>query len=163
MVITNDGNVGIGTDGSIWKFGVKASDAAGTFYIHVTNGQIYSQPTYDGTTSNYGTNMYVHSDGSMYRVTSSRKYKTNIKDYSKGLSYLEKVRPVTFKGTGRVDGDGETAGFIAEEISEAGLDEIVERGADGKEIESINYNGMIALLAKSVQELSAKVTALGNA
>jgi len=75
----------------------------------------------------------------------------------------QRSKPFTFKGTGCVDGDGETAGFIAEEISEASLDEIVERGPDGKEIESINYNGMIALLAKSVQELSTKVTALENA
>jgi len=163
LVVEGDtGNVGIGEAPGSWKFAVKASDASGTFYIHGSAGTIYSLPTYNTTTGN-SANMYVHSDGSMYRSTSSRKYKKNIQDFSKGLSYLEKARPVTFEGTGPVDGAGTFVGFIAEEISEAGLDEIVERGPDSKEIESINYNGMIAVCVKSIQELSAKVTTLENA
>lgn len=138
-----------------------------------TLGTIISPRTWDVTSSS-GTNLRVDSDGIMRRVTSSRRYKKNIVDYKQGLDAIAKLRPVTFEPKDSIGEEHENltpgrqyAGFIAEEVDEAGLKEFVDYGKDGRP-EGLFYGHITALLANAIQELKAEndemreqLTALG--
>lgn len=91
------------------------------------------------------------------RSTSSLRYKTNVQDYTKGLTAVQALRPVSFKG--KTDGDKVFAGFIAEEVDATGLTEFVVYDEEGRP-DSLAYSHMVALLTKAIQELSARVEAL---
>lgn len=121
------------------------------------DGTIASYPTYTNTTGN-GANMYVHSNGRLYRSTSSRRFKKDIEDYEDGLNKLEQLRPVTFHST--IEGDDRLhAGFIAEEVDEAGLTEFVSYDDEGKP-DGLHYGHMTALLAKAMQEMETRLSAV---
>ena len=121
-----------------------------------TTGNIISTVTYNSTTSS-GANMRVESNGVFVRSTSSRQYKNTITDATKGLTELQTLRPVTYKGNN--DGDKVFGGLIAEEVHDAGLTEFVEYNEDG-EPDALAYGHMVSLCIKAIQELSAKVTTL---
>jgi len=108
-------------------------------------------------------NMYIDGSGYVHRPTSSRRFKTNIKNTAKGLTELLSLRAVDFNSICPSDDpDKPHTGFIAEEVAEAGFEEYIFRDADN-EIQSVQYPVMVALCVKAIQELSAKVTALENA
>ena len=112
---------------------------------------------YNNTTSN-AANVYVSSSGNLARSTSSRRYKENIRNYTGSLDAL---RPVMFNSINE-DDDKEYAGFIAEEVHEAGLHEFVEYD-DQDRPDAVNYANMAALLVKEIQDLKAEVAALKGA
>jgi len=113
-------------------------------------------------------NMYVNtSTGQIYRTTSSLKYKRDIEDYSRGIEDLKKLRPVSFKSINEHNGPS-YAGFISEEVHEAGLTEYVDYN-DLNEPDAIHYSNIVTLLTKAVQEqqeqielLKAEIDALKN-
>ena len=109
-------------------------------------------------------NVNLQSNGRLRIVSSSRKYKKDITDASWGLAEVLKLRPVTFKfnGTGENADDHTYGGFIAEEVHDSGLTDFVEyREKDGiEEPGGVHYGNMVSLMAKAIQELSAKVAAL---
>jgi hypothetical protein len=173
MRVTNDGNVGIGTSSPSQRFHVKGSGTtSGTIALYVTN----SAPTetfyvrddgaintgtaavspYNNTTG-LSANMFVGSDGFIYRSTSSLRYKTDIQDATHGLADVLKLRSVTYKG--KNDGDKVFGGFIAEEVHEAGLIEFVAYDKDNQP-DALHYGNMVALLVKSIQEQQQQIDAL---
>ena len=87
--------------------------------------------------------------GELQRSTSSRRYKTNINDYDKGIEKIKLLRPVYYNGIN--DGDTQFAGLIAEEVHDAGLQEFVQYN-ENNEPESLAYTHMNALLIKTIQE-----------
>ena len=108
-------------------------------------------------------NMYIHSDGELYRVISSRRFKTNIVDTKKGLFELSKLRPVDYNSNLPNDDSNKLCtGLIAEEVAEAGFEEYVTRDSENV-IESVSYPSMVTLCIKAIQELSAKVKTLEDA
>ena len=125
-----------------------------------SNGRLLVPAAYS-TTSGNAANVEIDSNGEFHRSTSSRRYKRNISDFNeKGLAEILKVRTVSFKGAeGQVDSESTHVGFIAEEIDEAGLSEIVLLNDEGV-IDSINYQGLSAVMCTAIQELSAKNDAL---
>lgn len=98
----------------------------------------------------------VGSDGKFFKWSSSRRYKTNIRDAGIGLAEVCALRPVKFD---RVEG-GSTGelGFIAEEVEEL-FPETVFRDPLGRP-DGINYEVLVAPLTAAIQELAAKVAAL---
>ena len=54
-------------------------------------------------------------------------------------------------------------GFIAQEVEEQFEELVSAKTVDDREIKSINTIGLVSVLTKAVQELSAKVEALENA
>jgi hypothetical protein len=108
-------------------------------------------------TTGSAANMYVDSSGYLYRSTSSLKYKTDVRDYDKGLSEVLQIKPVYYKG--KRDGDTQFAGLIAEQIHEIGLTEFVHYAKDGSP-DALAYQNMVALLTKAVQELKAEIDTL---
>jgi len=108
-------------------------------------------------TTGSAANMYVDSSGYLYRSTSSLKYKTDVRDYDKGLSEVLQIKPVYYKG--KRDGDTQFAGLIAEQIHEIGLTEFVHYAKDGSP-DALAYQNMVALLTKAIQELKAEIDTL---
>ena len=121
-------------------------------------GTIYSTSVKNSTTA-AAANMVIDATGAfIQRSTSSRRYKKNIRSAKFGLREVLKLRPVTYQGRGKLDGDKVHAGLIAEEVFEAGLHEFVTM-KDGRP-ESLAYGHMVALLAKAMQEQQAMIDEL---
>jgi len=74
-------------------------------------------------------------NGTIHRVTSSKRFKKNIEPYDCEWSKILEVQPKTFTGLG---GEKYSLGYIAEEIEELGLDYLVNYDKDGLP-ESLNY------------------------
>ena len=125
--------------------------SSGDFYT----GQAANSP-YNSTTAS-AANIFVTSTGQLQRSTSSLRYKENIQDATHGLAEVMQLRSVTYNG--KKDGDKIFGGFIAEEVDTAGLSEFVVYDGDGKP-DALHYGNMVALMAKAIQELSAKNDAL---
>jgi hypothetical protein len=117
------------------------------------------------TTASAGNTFWSSADGFYYRSTSSLRYKINVQDYGKGLIDIAKLRPVKFNSKpkeGEKNPDTHTyAGFIAEEVHDAGLIEFVTYAKDGSP-DALSYANMVALLTKAIQEQQALITALTN-
>jgi len=105
-------------------------------------------------------NVHIDSNGRLKTVSSSKKYKQDIKDALWGLAEVLKLRPVTFKykTQGEDEKDKKYAGFTAEEVHNLGLTDFVDYRNNRPD--SINYPNMVALMAKAIQELNAKVAVL---
>jgi hypothetical protein len=124
------------------------------------NGNIGMPRTHGFTTSN-AANLFIDSNGLLYRSTSSIKYKININDYDKGLNIISQMRPVYYNGTGDSDSEKTFVGLIAEEVDELGLTEFVQYAEDGTP-DALAYSNMVALLVKGIQELKAEIDSLKN-
>jgi hypothetical protein len=132
-------------------------DGNARFYYRGDNG-IFYMPALYGNTSGAAANISVSSDGSLYRSTSSLKYKRDVQDASHGLAEVLALRSVTYKGKGSNDGDTVFGGLIAEEVHAAGLTEFVQYAEDGSP-DALNYGNMVSLCIKAIQELKAEFDA----
>ena len=116
---------------------------------------------FSGIVSGATTQIGIDSYGNVKMYSSSQRYKTSIQDYTKGLSEVLNLRPISFF---QKDEDGEPtgriqSGFIAEEIYAAGMEEFV--GFDAEDLpRSLNYGSMVSLLTNAIKELNAKIEAL---
>jgi len=164
MKILSNGGVLIG----------KTADSQSTAGFQVTGSNLNNvTSTNSGTgSSTYmvhdgsGLNFYVNFTGQVfYRVgltdLSDQRLKENIVTLDKGLDDILKIKPRRFDW---IEGEGEKnqTGFIAQEIEEAGLEELVShyKGASLDDAKGVNRVGLIPILVKAVQELSAKVEEL---
>jgi len=112
-----------------------------------------------GIADNYtgsSANVYINPSTDMIqRVTSSLRYKENIRDYNRSISELMEMRPVLFQAKGDESGR-DFAGFIAEEIDEIGMTEFVDYDQEGRP-DAIHYANMNALLVKSIQDQQKQI------
>lgn len=175
MRIFSNGSVSIGSTSAIGRFLVqgatsnnadytmilKNSSAADLFVVRndgaIITGTQSASP-YNLTVAT-AANLYVDSYGYFYRAISSRKYKTDIIDYDRGLNELLNLRPVFYKGISNHDGDTQYAGLIAEEVHELGLTEFVQYADDGSP-DALSYSNMVALLVKAIQEQQQQIEEL---
>jgi hypothetical protein len=137
---------------------------------------VMSMPNVYNNTIAGSANVIVGTAGEMRRATSSRRYKTDIVDYPKGLAELLKLRPVSFRplesavveeddplgGKTHTGDDRVYAGLIAEEVDEAGFTEYVEYDAEGRP-DGLFYPTMVALLVNAISELTTRIEALEGA
>lgn len=165
--ITATGNVGIGTtsisstklrvlgvDSTSSNWAIYAENGGPTIVLAVRNDGLFYTGTaaaspYNRTTGS-AANLYVDTDGSLFRSTSSLRYKTDVATATHGLSDVLKLRSVTYKG--KNDGEKVFGGLIAEEVHEAGLTEFVSYNPEG-EPDAVEYGNMVALAFKAIQEL----------
>jgi hypothetical protein len=124
--------------------------------IRASDGVLFVPSVY-ATTNAAAANVYVGSDGSIVRSTSSLKYKKDVQDATHGLADVLKLRSVTYKGKSESNGDTVFGGFIAEEIDALGLTEFVQYADDGSP-DALAYGNMVSLLAKAIQEQQALIT-----
>jgi hypothetical protein len=138
MRITGSGDVGIGVSPAT-KF-------------HVDGTIRYTNRPAAGTITAIG----FDTNGDLKASSSSLRYKHDVVDYEKGLDVVNALRPVSFSYNGETR---ENIGFIAEEVDELGLPEVMLYD-DAGQPEGVLYANMVALLTKAVQELSAQVVEL---
>ena len=144
--------------------------ATSAFYPYVDNHQ-------DCGASSYRWDDIRATNGSI--VTSDERDKTDVVDIDLGLSFIDSLRPVTYKWDDRSGYTGTRThmGFIAQEVAtalgnkatgralwtndEAGTD-VDDMGNEVQTVErqGLRYTELLATLVKAVQELSARVTAL---
>jgi hypothetical protein len=133
------------------------SDGDGNPKIYHTSAALYVQSVDDNTPA-VSANVCVASNGGISRATSALKYKQDVRDLPS--IDINKFRPVVYKS--KCENDDQTKdyfGFIADEVDEAGIKELVQYGAEG-EIEGFSYDRMTAVLVKAIQELKAEVDSL---
>jgi len=154
---------GTGNSTSTNSVFVKNSDETPLFQLR-NDGAFFTG--IDGTsphnlTTSTNANLVVTSDGVLRRSTSSVRYKKDIADATFGLADVLKLKPKTFKNnaTGEFADDKTYAGFTAEDIHDLGLTEFVQYN-EANEPDALAYGNMVALLAKAIQDLNAKVEAL---
>lgn len=188
--LTSDGNIDGDANGDI------IFDATGTGQIH---GDTLAQVTSLGQAALAGqggsfilrqdtglaANMYMGTDGRVYRSTSSLRYKTDVQDLSvdpdvvlqlRPRSWIHKPVPQCPDWLHEQHGDNGTCpamqetpepdpaaervvGFIAEELVEIGLADFVEFDAEGQP-EAIYYDRLTAALIPLVQQQQAQITAV---
>ena len=87
-------------------------------------------------------NVYLNpNNGLMARMTSSRRYKRNIADWSADPEAVLALQPRTWQASNPLEGDDPEAwfvGFVAEEVHELGLTELVEYDEEG-EPDALHY------------------------
>jgi len=116
-----------------------------------------------GATSTVGSPVFVNSSGKLGTTTSSRRFKTDIRDIGDISRKLLKLRPVSFRYKKEIDPDGTLQyGLIAEEVAKV-MPDLVLNGDDGKPY-TVKYHLLAALLLNEVQKqhqtLQAQETAL---
>ena len=163
MRIAQDGRVTTKGGGTGATVAFNVTNSADTALFNVRNDGLIGTGTTTNSPFNFTTasaaNMFVDSNGLVYRSTSSLKYKKNVADVSFGLQELLALRPVTYQS--KAEGDGETvyAGLIAEEVDAAGLQEFVQYADDGTP-DALAYGNMVALCIKAIQEQQAVIADL---
>lgn len=159
ITLNGSGNIGgVGSRGVLVNANVGSLllSGGGTQLRLDSDGVVRSTTVYNATTAT-AANMAVDAGGGIRRSSSARKYKREIADYTRGLADLQTLRPVIFKS---IDPENNStyAGFIAEEVHEAGLAEFVFY-VDGQP-DALHYPHMIALAVAAVKELAGQVAAL---
>lgn len=144
-------------DGSDWRI-TRWSDAgsflATALSITRSNGYIDIPGVYAETDAS-AANVFVASDGSLRRSTSSLRYKIDVEDMIYGLKDVLALRPVTYSakpnGENESEPDKRYGGLIAEEVDQAGLAEFVVYDAEGRP-DALHYPHMVALCIKAIQD-----------
>ncbi|MEU3455575.1 tail fiber domain-containing protein [Micromonospora sp. NPDC006766] len=99
----------------------------------------------------------------LYRSTSSLQYKTDVEDLGLDLEALRRLRPRRFRDKSEVDEQGDSArfycGFVAEEVHDLGLAELVTYDADG-EPDALQYDRFCAALLLLVQDQDRRLAEL---
>jgi hypothetical protein len=130
-----------------------------------TNGYINIQGIYNETTAS-AANVFVDTDGSLRRSTSSRRYKDSIQTLTISEDVFKQIRPVSYKS--KTD-SLQYFGYIAEEIDSIGLKQLVTYDTNGNP-DALQYGqftavntAMIQKLLTRIEELEARITELeGN-
>lgn len=119
------------------------------FYIHSTQLRRVVIPFKTSTFTNM---TVIGSFASNPSVSSDYRIKTNVQTLDE-TDVLDKLRPVTYYQTQIARKD---IGFIAHELEEH-YPELVDGEKDGDKMQSVNYNGILALLINEVQRLKQDI------
>ena len=132
---TNDWfRVGSSAKGIYWP-----TPNVGIYPDSSTNQNLYTYPN-GGTTTSF--------TASSFNAASDYRIKTNVRNLDSSF-VVDKLRPVFYTQTAaKID----SMGFIAHEVQEE-FPFLVSGEKDGEDMQSLNYQGLIALLVKEVQDL----------
>jgi hypothetical protein len=184
MRIKSGGDIGIGTAGQTnVRVEVRGggttnsflaglftdSNAADLFYIR-TDGLINtgtkSVSPYNNSTT--GRSMVVESSGGLGYLVSTRESKANIKSIT-NIDFISKLNPVQFNYRKKDNTnntftnevyDNITYGFIADEVEKVNKELVFYN--NNNSLAGVEYNSIIAILTKAVQELKQELDILKN-
>jgi hypothetical protein len=152
---TSSYNIEIGSTGTTSDIGTIRIGSVGTqssFFVAGVRGV--------ATAENNAVPVVIDSNGQLGTVSSSRRFKTDIRDMGDASGDLMRLRPVTFRYQ-KPFADGSQPiqyGLIAEEVAEV-FPDLVARSADGQ-IETVKYQLLDPLLLNEVQRQQAEIRAL---
>lgn len=171
LVVSQGANISGGlTVGQITSSG--ASTFTNTTHSNITasgdltlTGRILgSTGTYNATTTSTA-NVFVASNGNFARSTSSRRYKSDIQDIDYGLTALQ-LQPRTWVDKSEYEANGNSTegleripGFIAEELHDLGLTELVQYNEDGQP-DAVYYDRMLVAVIPVIKAQQATIEAL---
>jgi len=177
LKLTNTSEGASDACGILWT--LPRSDAAqfesGEIYVAKENGTWTGTPgTIDSQmvfkvvlSESLGTAMTIGSDKEIdgnFNDTSDGSLKENIEELSTTLDKVNLLKPSSFNWKESAERNNKNQiGFIAQEVEEQFEELVSAKTVDDREIKSINTIGLVSVLTKAVQELSAKVEALENA
>lgn len=138
MRITNDGEVGIGTQ-----------SPSATF---VVAGSVQLQ----GLASGSGTDVVADSNGNLFLQSSSIRFKENVRELKDDCRKLLGLKPVAFR---HKDSGIEGIGYLAEDVAEQNLDGLVARDAEGQPF-SVHYKLIPVYLVELVRQQQALIEGL---
>ena len=142
---------GITTANNVICIGAAGNDVDNSCYI----GQIF------GATSVNGVAVLVNSNGRLGTMTSSLRFKENIKPMDKTSEALFALRPVTFRYKKEIDSAGTPEfGLVAEDVEKVNPDLIV-RDKEGKPY-SVRYDQVNAMLLNEFLKEHRKMEKLQN-
>jgi hypothetical protein len=153
-VATTSNNIHIGNLGSAGDSGAIRIGTAGTQTTAFIAGILGVT-----TGNNDAVPVVIDSNGQLGTISSSRRYKEDIRDMGDSSSGLLRLRPVTFRYK-KPFADGSQPvqyGLIAEEVAEVYPD-LVARSADGR-IETVKYQVLDTMLLNEVRKQNATITA----
>ncbi len=150
----------IGTDTSDKFFIYNYNNSA--YALKINNvGNLQVGGVYNDTGSD-SPNVVVDGSGNIYRSTSALKYKKDVRDIES--IDIDRFRPIRYKSAITKDDDTKDClGFIADEVHDDGLTELVTYGVNPEteetEVEGFRYDRMTVILTKVVQEQKATIEA----
>ena len=125
--------------------------------VVASNGQIFSTAIYNWTTSASANIVVTSSAGHLARSTSALKYKKDVRDLED--IDIDKFRPIRYKSKSDIDDQTkDNFGFIADEVHDAGITELVTY--DGDNVEGFQYERLTPVLVKTLQEQKKTIKAL---
>jgi trimeric autotransporter adhesin len=156
---TGSNNIEIGNAGGLTGTGDKNTIRIGTIGTQQATfiAGIYNATSFSGTA------VYVNSQGQLGTMTSSRRFKEQIKPMDKASKAILSLRPVTFRYKQELDPKGiPQFGLVAEEVEKVSPD-LVARDGEGK-VYTVRYEAVNAMLLneflkehRTVQELKSIV------
>ena len=154
-IVIGGGVLGAAGDGNTIRIG--NGDMAATFIAGIV-----------GATIAGGTPVYIDSAGKLGTITSSKRFKEDIKPMDKASEALLALKPVTFRYKKEIDPTGKSQfGLVAEEVQKVNRD-LVVRDKEGKPY-SVRYDQVNAMLLneflkehKRVGELQATIAEFGE-
>ena len=133
---------GSSTESNTIRIGIPDESAA--LYLHRGHLRL--------DTSSGGVPVYINSNGQLGTLTSSRRFKEQIRDMGDSTNALMKLRPVTFLYKPEYDKGPRTLqyGLIAEEVAEV-YPELVAYEPDGKPY-TVKYQYLTTMLLNEMQK-----------
>jgi hypothetical protein len=146
------GNAGVAAEANTIRIGTQGTQTA-TFIAGIS-----------GATASGGVAVYVNTDGKLGTLTSSARFKNEIKPMDKASEAILALKPVTFRYKKEIDRNGiPQFGLVAEEVEKVNP-ALVARDAKGKPY-TVRYEAVNAMLLneflkehRAVQELKSTVS-----
>jgi hypothetical protein len=110
----------------------------------------------------YKLQVYGNAAANGFFSTSDIRLKRNIKPVKNGLDIVNQLRPVSYEKKNNITNNvynQSEIGFIAQEVRKV-LPQIVIESQDEEKTLAMNYNSLIPILTKAIQELNDKITKL---
>src|ERR1043166_1945204 len=135
---TGDGNIDIGNRGVAGEAGTIRIGSSGIHTATFVAGIA-------GATASNGVAVFVNSDGRLGTLTSSARFKDDIKPMDKASAAILPLKPVTFRYKKEIDLAGiPQFGLVAEDVEKVNPD-LVIRGKDGK-VNTVRYEAINAMM-----------------
>ena len=149
--------------------GSNVDGQAGGNRIYILGEYIHMRSVYTKTTST-AANVFVATDGALVRSTSASKYKSDIQrfyDTSIGeklldlpyATWLDKAEMQRYSENPTLPIPRKNFGMIAEDLADAGLEELVVRG-ENNQLEGIQYERLAVALIPVIRELKQEIETL---
>jgi hypothetical protein len=160
--------IAAGSGSGTTSFNVNNYNGSSTYFKVRGDGFVNAGTfTYNNAVS--GRSMIVESGGGLGYLVSTRESKSNIKSIT-NVDFISQLNPVQFNYRKKDNLTNEytdelynnvTYGFIADEVEKVNK-ELVFYNEDGVTLAGVEYNSMIAILTKAVQELNERIKQLEN-
>jgi len=158
---TGSYNTGIGAT-ALYSYSTGGSNTAsgyGALYADTTgSNNTYVAGIYAVKTGTAGTAVFIDSSGQLGTVSSSIRYKEDIRPIASASERLLKLRPVRFRYK-KADASGEKPiqyGLIAEEVAKVYPELVIRDAATGR-IDGVRYDELAPMLLNEMQQQHAQM------